>query len=189
MSNRNLSPELAAALAAAHVEYLFLVEFGWDSGTQYLTTAPFDIDWNGHTYVAAGHVGAIEPITETDSEARGLRLTLSGVPESAIAGALTEPTQGRSVVLRLGVVADGGLLVDPNVWKGTLDVPTIDDQAGPATITITAEHQLLAWQQPSGLLYSHEDQQQIAPGDMFFEFAAQMAEATVVWPDKSFFKR
>ena len=46
-----------------------------------------------------------------------------------------------------------------------------------AVIQVTAEHALIAWQQPSGALFSDAEQQLRSPGDKFFEFAAQMAEA------------
>lgn len=186
---RSLDSATSTALQQPHVTMLLLVELGWDSGMQYLTTAPHDITYGGHTYVAAQGIGTIEPTTETDVEAKGLTFTLSGVPQSAIAAALTEPVQGRPVVLRLGIVDAGTLRVDPNVWSGRFDVMTIDDSAPNPTIRVTAEHAMLAWQTPSGALFSDQEQQAAHAGDLFFEFAAEMADATIVWPNKSFFKQ
>lgn len=189
MTSRSLDAPTQTALQQSHVTMFLLIEMGWDSGTQYITSAPHDVVWDGHTYVAAQGIGNIEPTTETDTEARGLTFTLSAVPLSAIAGALTEPVQGRPVVLRLGIVDAGVLRVDPNVWSGRFDVMTIDDSVGAPVIRVTAEHAMLAWQTPKGTLFSDQDQQDEHPGDLFFAFAAQMAEATIVWPDKAFFKK
>ena len=75
------------------------------------------------------------------------------------------------------------------VWTGSLDVMSISDGADSAVIQVTAEHALIAWQQPRGALFSDAEQQMRHPGDKFFEFAAQMAEPTLVWPDNSFFKQ
>lgn len=186
---RGIDAGTLTALAQPHVTTLLLIELGWDSGTQYLTSAPHDVDWGGHTYVAAQGIGTIEPATETDAEARGLTFTLSAVPGSAIAAALTEPVQGRAVTLRMGIVDAGTLRVDPNVWSGTFDVMTIDDSTPRPSIRVTAEHAMLAWQTPSGALFSDAEQQADHAGDLFFEFAAQMAEATIVWPNKTFFER
>lgn len=188
MSRTALDAPTRAALAAAHVTSFLLVEMGFDSGTVYLTTSPHDVTWSGHTYQAAQGIGSIEPITETDAEARGLAFTLSAVPQSAIAGALTEPVQGRPVLVRLAVVDGGTLRVDPNVWSGRFDQMTIEDSAGAAQIRVTAEHAMIAWQQARGTLFSDQDQRQIDASDLFFEYAAKMAEATIVWPNKSFFK-
>lgn len=186
---RSLDAPTQTALQQPHVTMLLLIEMQWDSGTQYLTSAPHDIAWGGHTYVAAQGIGSIEATTETDTEARGLTFTLSAVPLSAIAGALTEPVQGRPVVLRLGVVDAGVLRVDANSWSGRFDVMTVDDSSGSPSIRVTAEHAMLAWQTPKGTLFSDQDQQNEHSGDLFFEFAAQMAEATIVWPSKAFFKK
>ena len=48
---------------------------------------------------------------------------------------------------------------------------------------------MLAWQTPSGKLFSDQEQQAQHPGDRFFEYAAQMAEVTIAWPNKSFFTK
>ena len=189
MSRGNLDSPTRAALDQPHITYLMLIQLDFDSGTQYLTSAPHDVPWGGNTYVAAQGIGTIEPTTETDPEARGLTFTLSAVSQAALAGALTEDVQGRAVVLRLGIVDAGVLRVDPNVWSGHLDVMTIDDTAPNAVIRVTAEHAMLAWQQPSGQLFSHQDQQAIDPSDLFFEYTAQMAEMTLVWPNRDFFKQ
>lgn len=185
--SRGLDSSLATALAQPHVTLLLLLELGWDSGTQYLTTAPHDVQWGGHTYLAASGIGSIEPTTETATEARGLTFTLSAVPTSAIALALAEQVQGRPVVLRLGVVDAGVLRVDPGMWSGRFDVMTVDDSAPNPVIRVTAEHAMLAWQTPTGALFSDAEQQAEHAGDLFFAFSAQMAEATLVWPNKSFF--
>lgn len=188
MSRTALDAPTLAALAAAHVTSLLLFEFGFDSGTQYVTSAPHNVEWGGHTYLAAQGIGGVEPITETDSEVRGLVFTLSAVAQSAIAGALTEAVQGRPVLVRMGVVDSGTLRVDPNVWSGFFDVMTIEDNPDGPMIRATCEHAMIAWQQAKGTLFSDQDQRAIDDSDLFFEYAAQMAEATIVWPNKSFFK-
>lgn len=189
MSGRALDANLATALQAAHINCFLLIELGFDSGPQYLTSLPHDVDYGGHTWASAQAVGSIEPVTETDEGAQGLAFTLSGVPVSAIAGALTEPVQGRPVNLSLVVLEGTVFRVDPSVWTGSFDVMTIDDQSAAPVIRVTAEHAMIAWSQPSGLLFSDADQQRLYPGDKFFEYAAQMAEATLVWPHKSFFRQ
>lgn len=186
---RGLDGATGTALQQPHVIKLLLIELGFDSGTQYLTSAEHAVDWGGHTYLAANGIGTIEPITETALEARGLTFTLSAVTESAVAGAITEPVQGRPVVLRLGIVDAGTLRVDPNMWTGTFDQMVIDDSADAPVIRVTVESELIAWLQASGLLFSDQEQQERHPGDLFFQSAAAMAEATITWPNKIFFQR
>jgi len=192
MSRSGLSTEFLAAIDQPHVTFLLLLELYLDGGTQYLASTPHDVDWDGQTYVAAQGIGTIEPTVETDTEARGLTFTLSAVGSANLAGAFEE-IQGRKVILRLGIVDHSTdppvLRVDPNVWSGALDVTTVDDTPGAPVIRVTAEHSMLAWQQPPGQLFSHQDQQDIDATDLFFEHAAALSEATIVWPDKSFFRQ
>lgn len=189
MSRTNLSSEMAEKLAAANVTAFFLVEFGFDAERVYLADLPFDVEWEGQTYSGAQHIGRIEPFTETDSEARGLQLTLSAVTQASIAAALTEEVQGREVLLRLVIVDGTTLRTDPCVWRGVMDVMGIEDDGQHPVIRVTAEHEFIAWQQPSGALFSDPEQQEEHPGDKFFEFAAQIADATIAWPSAAFFKK
>jgi hypothetical protein len=180
---RGIDSSTNTALQQPHVTGFLLLELAFGTGTQYLTDAPHSVDWSDHTYLSARGVGSVEAITETAEGAQGLRFTLAGATQAAIASALADDVQGVPVVVRQAIVDAGTLRVDPNVWSGTLDVMQVADGAQPV-ITVTAEHEMLAWQTPSGALFSHQEQQRIDPTDMFFEFAASMAEATLVWPTK-----
>lgn len=189
MSRISLPSGLTTALAAAHVTWFALVQLDLDSGTVYLASTPHDVDYGGHTWTGAQGIGTIEPVTETADGAQGIAFTLSGVPSSAIAGVLTEDVQGRAVTLMLVVLDAGTWRVDPCVWQGALDVQTIEDSGDTATIRVTAEHALIGWQQPSGRLFSNEQQQADYSGDKFFEFASALADQPIVWPGKEFFRQ
>jgi hypothetical protein len=189
MSRTNIDSATLEALAAAQVQMFVLLELDFDSGRVYLCDLAFDVEWEGNTYLATQGIGSIEPITETDSEAKGITFTLSAVNSAAIAAAITEEVQGRQALLRLAIVDGATLRVDPNVWSGVLDVMVIEDDGRQPVIRVTAEHQMIAWQQPSGELFSDAEQKKRHPGDKFFEFTAQMAEATIVWPSREFFKQ
>lgn len=190
MSRQNIDADTLTALAAANVRMFALLELGFDSGTLYLCDLPFNVPWNGHTYLAAQGIGKIEASTETDSEARGLVFTLSAVNQAIIASALTEDVQGRPALIRIAIVDGETLRVDPNVWSGYLDVMTVEgENVQEPVVRLTAEHQMIAWQQPSGALFSDAEQQVRYPGDKFFEFAAKIADQTIVWPSAEFFKK
>jgi hypothetical protein len=189
VSRINLPAAARTALAQAHVTAFLLLEMEFDSGTQRLAALPFDVVVDGQTYTAAQGIGTIEAIKETGAMAAGLAFTLSAVPSAAIASVLTEPLQGRTVTVKLVVVDGATLRVDPVVWQGTLDVPTITDGGQTAQIRITAEHAMLRWQNPTGQLYSHADQALRDPTDKFFEFGSRVAKDTLVWPAKEFFRQ
>jgi hypothetical protein len=166
-----------------------LVRMEFDGGTVYLTDAPHDVEWDGHTWQSLFGMGTVSDIVETDSEVHGLQFTLSGVPTSSIALALTEEIQGRPVSMMLATLSGTTLSVDQNAWAGHLDVMSIGLEGNQATITVTAEHPLARWDQPNLLRFSHADQQRLHPGDMFFEYAERMADTTITWPAKEFFRK
>jgi hypothetical protein len=188
--SRAIDAATRTALQASHVTHFCLVEMDLVGGPVRLVDLAFDVTVDGNLYTAAQGIGTIEPVTETDREASGLAFTLSAVNPAALAGALTElkAAQGRRVTLKLAVWDGVALRVDPNVWEGVFDVPVIQDGEAPV-VRVTAEHLLLGATRPRGTLSSNEDQQARAPGDKFFEYAAQLAEATIVWPGKEFFKK
>lgn len=189
-SARGLDTDFAAAMQASHVDGFLLCEMALDSGTIYVVGLAFEVTWNGNTYLPVLGLGTVQEILETDSEVDGLTFTLAGVQESSIAIVLSEQVQGRSVVMRqVALKPDGTVMVDPLLWQGELDTMTLDDSGPTAVVTVTAEHKLAAWAEPNLLRYSDEDQQKLHPGDRFFQFAAAMAEATIVWPNKTFFKQ
>jgi hypothetical protein len=189
MAGRNLDANFAAAMQAAHVDGFVLVEMALDGGTLYMSGLPFAFDWAGHTYLPVMGVGTVHEILETDSEVADLNFTLSGVPESSIALALSEKVQGRAVIVRQACLDAGTIYMDENCWQGYLDVMAVDDTGPTAVINVTAVHAMAAYAEPKVVLFSNEDQQAISPGDRFFEYAAQMANATIVWPSKEFFKQ
>lgn len=190
MSNgRDLSAGFEANIAAPHATTILLVKMEFDGGTVYMTDAPHPIDWDGQTWLSLFGMGSVSELVETDGQVTGLQFTISGVPTSSIALALTEEIQGRPVTLLLATLDGTTLDVDENAWSGTLDVMRITRDNGTATITVTAEHPLARWDQPNLLRYSHEDQQRLHPGDLFFEYAERLADATLTWPAKEFFKK
>lgn len=190
MSNgRGLDTAFAAAMRDTHATTFVLLQMDLDGGTIRLTDAPHDVTWNGFTWITALGVGTIGNIQESDGEVKGLQFTLSGVPTANVSLALQEDVQGRAVQLRLCALDGTTILVDQNVWEGTLDTMSIRMDGETSTIIVTAEHYLSNWDRPKLLRYSDEDQKLLHPTDRFFEYAARMAEVTVTWPNREFFKQ
>jgi len=188
MSGRGISTGFAAGLQQGFVQWFPLVHMALASGDVYCCGAPVAVDYAGHTYLPLYGMGSIDPIEETDDTQAGITFTLSGVPESMIALVLAEPMQGRAVTVRLAQVVDGQLYVDDAVWQGLLDVPSLEDGENPV-VRVTAEHQLIAWDEPAGLMFSDADQQMLHPGDQFFQYTASLVEATILWPTKEALRR
>lgn len=128
---RSLTTAVRNALAADHVIACHLVRLDLDTGALRFTSAGHDVYWDSATWTGAGALGSIEAIGEgLDLQARGVRLSLSGIPTSLVSAALSEPVQGRRLRLWLAAfdTATHAIIADPVLeWDGRIDQLQIID--------------------------------------------------------------
>lgn len=193
MSRTAIPQELLAALQREHVTQFLLLDLDLDGAPLYLASTPFNVSWDGRTYLGAAGIGSIAPVTETGRGAVGLEFTLPLVNDAAIASAMTERIQGRECILRLAVVDDSTppptMRVDPVVWRGQLDASTLDLYGPEPKLTVTAEHDMLGWDRATGTVASDDEHRRINPGDDFFKYAAETVDKRVIWPARSYFTK
>lgn len=67
------------------------------------------------------------------------------------------------------------------LWVGRMDVMMIDEGPETSAITVTAESELADLKRPRVRRYTHEDQQQLYPGDMGFEFVSGVMDLEIGW--------
>lgn len=179
---RALDGGTVAAVTGGHVPYLFFVQLDFSQPLR-VCSAGYDIDWNGFTWLGLGALGNIEPIQEQASlEATGVRLTLSGVPSDLVAVSLAEQYQGRSCQIWFAPLReDLQLVVQPiRLFSGRMD--TMATEVGEtATITLSAESRMVAWDRAKVRRYNHEDQISRYPGDLGFIYVSQMVERNLSW--------
>ncbi len=180
MSARGLTADVITAVQNEHVHYFPLLKLEFDSETIYLAGTDYNVAYDGQTWLAAQHIGTIEKTVETADQIEGLKFTLSGVPEEAIASAQQEKYQGRAVTVLWCFLDGATVTVDPTAWQGRLDQPTITLGRTTATITVTAENRMADWQRPRKLMFNHADQQRIDPTDNFFLGLEAMENAEIV---------
>ncbi len=181
MSARGLTTGLVDAIEADHVNFFPLLKIEFDSGPIYMAGTDFNIEYDGQIWLAARGIGTIEKTTETPDQVEGLKFTLSGVTDEALAEAQQENYQGRRVTLLWCFVDETGTLhVDPLAWQGRLDQPTIALGKTTATITVTAENRMADWQRPRELMFNDADQKRIDPTDNFYRDIESMENAEFV---------
>lgn len=201
--SRGLTTSQSLAAAAPVVRPVIMARLDFASGPVCVHTGVGTITYNGEDYLGVGDLGDISRVEEA-AEVRpySLQLTLSGIPPSLVAIAVGEHYQGRDCRLYLALLDanhDGaGLMpaaglhpaaglypapagIDPiEVWRGRMDTADIE-MGETATITVTAQSLLADWQRPRIRRYSHEDQQDLHPGDRGLEFVAAMVAKDIVW--------
>lgn len=187
---RTLTAPALAALQSRSVPLAILVEMALSTQLN-LNTTSLDLVYSGTTYYGTKGLGSINAIQETPNEVRQLQFTLSGVPSTAIALALTEQVQGKLVTVKLAVFdpANYTILDVRTRWAGRLDVMAIDDGSATGTLTISAEHAGIDLMRPRNVLYTDLDQQRLHPGDTGLQFMNDQVDQNIVWPAASFFKK
>lgn len=182
--SRTLTADMLTAIADGIVRPHKLLEADFDGGMTYFTTAPYDIAWDGNTYLGKGEFLSVDRIEEREQlSAYGLRLSLSGIPSSLVTEAMGAQFQGRSLIVRQALFdAAHQVVADPMIaWSGFMDTMSVELTSEAATITLTATHRLHDMDRPRGGRYNDGDQQARFAGDKYFEFLEELQFTPLVW--------
>jgi hypothetical protein len=189
---RTLSTAFGNALDAQSVSLTYLVELVLDSGTLRFNTSGVDVSWSSQTWTGAGTLGRIEQTAETTTgDVPGLRMDLSGIPSSLVTVALSEHVQGRVANVYLATFdANGAVITSPVLeWSGLIDTMSIGDGGETSTISLTVESRLIDYRRPRIKRFNSTDHQRDHATDEFFSHVEAMAEKSIVWPNKEWWKK
>jgi hypothetical protein len=182
---RTLTAATSGQTSQQLVRPVVFCEIDFADATSYIWSGIGSISWNSQTWVGIGHLGKISPIEEGgDIVARGVTLTLSGVPQAMLNEALSQCRQGKPVKLWIGFLdQSGNVIVDPfQAFSGFLDVPTIDEGTETATVSITAESRMIDLQRSRERRYTDDDQEILGfAGDLGFQYVPGLQEVSIVW--------
>lgn len=181
---RDLTTAYKVALTAGTVRPLLLVTGVFDSETLRFWNGLGTLTFDGQDYVGAGQLLRIDPITETQkTEARGMKLELSGVPSDLIAVALQEDYQDRQVTIDLALTDTSGVIIlDPfRFFSGKADVMEIEEGAQSAVIVLSAESDLITLKRVTDRRRTPEDQKLTYPSDTFFDSVAALQSKEILW--------
>lgn len=172
-----------------HFEQILFVDLDLPSGHIRAHTRTGTVTWGGNDYLGVGKLGAISDISE-DSMLRpnGVTLQISGVDSALVTSAITEAYHGRPVSVYEGYlnVSTLVLLATPETkFRGLADVMTINLGENSAAIVVQCEGELARWDRHQGLLFTHESQQTIFPGDLGFNQIPLIQNRTINWIKKS----
>ena len=159
---------MTAFQTSAEHEVFFTFEALYDSGTVRLWTGEGEIEIQGQTFYGAGNLLGISETERTNEVvARGVTITLSGIPAELVRQALDEPYSGREARMAMGLIDVDETM---ELFRGFIDKMNIEESANTAMIAITIEHELVELLKTRVRRYTHESQQRRYPGDKAFEF-------------------
>ena len=182
-AGRSLSANMVTEVSASQLSPILLASFSFSTPVR-LWSGYGTITVGSVTYLGSGSLGTISPVEETtDLAARGINFQLSGVPTALVAVALSENYQGKPCSVLFGALdATGALVSSPvTIFAGRMDVMSINDDGQNATIIMTAENKLVDFRRPREVRYTHEEQQNIYPGDLGLEFVTAIQEKQIYW--------
>lgn len=181
---RDLTSGMVSEFTAVSLEPIILIKAEFPSADVNIWSGTRDLTFNADTYTGLGDLIGMSPIEETeDLKASGMRFSLSGIPSSMVATALSEHYQDRPITCWLGCLdSAGAIITDPVImFKGRMDVMEIVDGGDTASIGIAAENVLIAMERASLRRYTPEDQKEVYSGDEGFAFVTSIQDKEIVW--------
>lgn len=176
---RTLNAGALAVLSHERPPIILLVEMLFSPAVRVATSA-VHIDWNGHTWLGAGPLGAVEPVRDSAGDAQGLRFTLSGVPTENIALALGESARNKACRVYLALLNPDTHAIED---VSTLGLFVLDQLSiAGATIGVSAYSLARVFARPKPLRYTDNDQQRVSAGDRALEFLVSQSTHQDIWP-------
>ncbi len=169
----------------AEVSPFYAVDLLFDTTPIYIWTGFGDITIDGtQTYSGIGEVLSISEVQESqDISAKGINLTLSGIPSSLLTYALNTPYQGRLCNVKFGFIdwsspaAQNAMLV----FTGYMDTMVIDEGPETSTIVTSVESRLIDLERPRNRRYTTQNQKQRHSGDLAFDFVESLQNQRLQW--------
>ena len=182
--SRGLTSGMQTAFAAATAFPIFFIECDFSTGNVYVWNGQGNLSWNSITWTGVGDFMGIDKVSE-DSQvvARGIKLTLNGVPTAAISEAMVSNYRGRACKVWLGAFnSSGAIVADPQqIFGGRMDQMTINDSGESCTIDLTVESRLIDLQRQRERRYTNQDQQFFYPGDTGLQYVAGLQDQPIYW--------
>jgi len=181
--SRGLSTDQQTAVAAPVVRPIMFVRMDFASQPVRVHTSIGDLTIFGEVYKGVGNLGSIAPLKEgTLPRSYGAQFTISGVDPALVATITTEHYRGRDIRVYVGFLDSDHKVIGTPIqeWRGRMDY--CDTAIGAtASVTLNAESRLADCDRARTRRYSHEDQQDLYPGDLGFEFVTAMVSKEIVW--------
>lgn len=203
---RDITPAMAAEFSSGSVQPALLAELFFDSVTSRMWTGFGTLNWDGNEFLGGGNFIGISNIEETQElEAKGLVVSLNGIPSNLIATALLENVRGRAFRLYLATVItrekvlledgddvlteDGGNILLESVFldspyrlfSGLMDVIEISDNGQTADMRLSVENILITGRRTKIRRYTNEDQRKFYPTDEGLGKINALQDTSLVW--------
>lgn len=185
---RDLGSNVITQIDSNVVHPVYLVKMAFDSGDLNLSTAYYNLTFNGDTYIGAGNLLDVGSQREVgDLQAVPISLGLSAIPSNLLGYAITDTNeyyQNRLVYVYFGLLQDDGVTfydTPKQTAKGRMDVMTVSDDGETAEINLQAENVIVDLERSNVRYYTPEDHKIKHPNDTFFDGVAGLQDSKLLW--------
>lgn len=191
--SRTVPSALLTALSQPEVQPYYAVEFLFDDtdGTRWdqagyagnravrFWTGYGDRTIGSSSYTGTGNLLNISGLEEAnDLSAKSATISMSGIPSSLVALALSEPYQRRACKIYFGTV-DTSTPIE--AFNGLMNTMRIEDSGESSIITLSVDSKLVRLEKASGWRYTEANHQLRHTGDTFFNYVADLQDREIVW--------
>jgi len=180
MSNRGYSTAGIAALNS-NPEFYQLVKLDFDTPL-YLTTCPYDLEYDGQTWLSSAIVSELPTIKESLAmRPNNISIVMDGA--ALVNQALTfENYNNAEVLIYRYLVATAETVQE---YKGFIQTykKSENKQAGKSTITWSVAGHWFDWDRRYGRIINDQEQQSLHTGDRFFEYFHLTDESINDWAE------
>jgi hypothetical protein len=212
MATRQLTTNVREALDDAVVYPFYTVNLFFDEGTVRLWTGSGELNVANITYTGVGTLLGISSVEETaDLSARGVEITLSGIPSSLLSLALSSSYQARKCQLGFGLFTTDEMLTEAaslgspfyilqedgskiqlelafgeitNIFTGYMDKMDIIESGETSTISLKVENKLITLERPRDARYNSGFQNSIYPNDRGLDYVEDLQDKKFNWGPK-----
>jgi hypothetical protein len=181
--SRGLSPEAVAALSSGSPRVEHYLDLVFSGSTLYLWTGFGDSVYDGNAYLGNGWIEGISSLSETlRLSPTGMTISLSGVPADLLSIVLSESRQSCSATLYFAVFDEDDTRLDVlQLFTGSLDTVSIDEQPETASIVLDYESRLIKLNAPREARYTPEQQKMEYPADKGFDYLTFLESSRLYW--------
>ena len=147
------------------------------------TSKSLSDDFGGGNYLGVGTLGGVSSVTETtDVSAKGIDLTLSGIPTEYVSLALSDNYRGRQVAVYLLLFNTAMSTYEQiTMFRGRMNQIAINESGETSTLIVSCENRLIELNRTTDVRYTDEAQKQLYPTDTGLQFVAAMANKSIYW--------
>lgn len=182
--SRDIHEDVVTNSQSDHVRPFIAGEFDYPDGMVYVTSLPFNITVDEHVYMGVHVMGGISEVKEGgELKSYGIKAELTGVPSSFAIYLINQKIQGRSAVIKLGLVDEKDQIIGNlvTIFAGRMDTQDCSIGATMTSVQVAIESILIDWERARVRRYTDVDQRARFPDDLGLQFVGAVANMELKW--------